>query len=167
MGREVLDAMNVPHSPPDSASVILHLRRITIEDAFVAVPATASIMKPDPEPDGTYRVDFKAFVCEAVRLSRSPHVDWRIEQVTTEPHPVQCPAPDDRRVFEGHREGRVDSTPVGGERTRLALTPPAPEPDQLLTPTPETHTTADCSLLGSDQTQPRENGTAPMRKPDT
>jgi hypothetical protein len=60
--------------------------------------------KREPEPDGTYRIDFEAFVREGVRLSADPRVDWKREgDARTEVHPTQGPVPDGRVVFDVHR----------------------------------------------------------------
>lgn len=61
-------------------------------------------MKQEPEPDGTYRMDFDAFVREAIRLSEQETVDWAVEEHSVNPHPTQQPVPADRRVFDVHRE---------------------------------------------------------------
>jgi hypothetical protein len=84
--------------------IVLRLRRVIVEDAYVGVPVSDAIMKREPEPDGTYRIDFEAFVREGVRLSADPRVDWRREDdVRTEIHPTQGPVPDGRVVFDVHR----------------------------------------------------------------
>ena len=82
--------------------IVLRLQRTIVEDAYVAVPMTSAIMKPEPEPDGTYRIDFDAFVREAIRLSEDETVDWAREQRTVAPHPTQQPVPTGRRVFDVH-----------------------------------------------------------------
>ena len=82
--------------------VVLRLRRTVIEDAYVAVPVTDAIMKKEPEPDGSFRIDFEAFVREAVQLSRRETVDWAVEEQSVSPHPTQQPVPAARRVFDIH-----------------------------------------------------------------
>ena len=84
--------------------IVFHLRRTIVEDAYVAVPITPAIMKKDPEPDGSFRIDFDAFVREAIRLAENYTVDWAPEELTVTPHPVQQPVPAGRRVFDVHRE---------------------------------------------------------------
>jgi hypothetical protein len=84
--------------------IVLRLRRTIVEDAYVAVPVTDAIMNEQPEPDGSYRINFDAFVREAVRLSSSESVDWAIEEQTAVAHPTQQPIPDGRRVFDVHRQ---------------------------------------------------------------
>jgi hypothetical protein len=83
--------------------IALRLRRITHEDAYIHVPVTDAIMKP--KEDGTFRIDPEAFVAEAIRLSSSPKVEWRVEHAAVEPHPTQQPRPADRRAFDVHDEG--------------------------------------------------------------
>jgi hypothetical protein len=92
----------MPHSDGETC-IVLRLRRVVVEDAYVAVPVTDAIMKAAPEPDGNYRIDFPAFVREAVRLSGEPGVDWRDEERNIEPHPTQQPVPEGRVVYDVHR----------------------------------------------------------------
>ena len=83
--------------------IVLRLRRTIVEDAYVAVPVTDAIMNEQPEPDGSFRVNFDAFVREAVRLSGDASVEWAVEERTTTPHPIQQPIPEGRRAFDVHR----------------------------------------------------------------
>jgi hypothetical protein len=85
---------------PKTYSIMLRLRRVTVEDAYVAVPVTGSILVPDEE--GTLRVNPDAFVTEAIRISGDPRVEWQVESTTTEPHPVQGPLPEGRQSFDAH-----------------------------------------------------------------
>jgi hypothetical protein len=85
---------------PKTYSIMLRLRRVTVEDAYVAVPVTGSILVPDEE--GTLRVNPDAFVTEAIRISGDPRVEWQVESTTTEPHPVQGPLPEGRRSFDAY-----------------------------------------------------------------
>ena len=92
---------------PSQTCVVMRLRRVIVEDAYVGVPVTEAIMKPEPEPDGTYRIDFDAFKREAIRLSADANVDWRREtdvETRTDIHPMQGPVPDGRVVFDVHRD---------------------------------------------------------------
>jgi hypothetical protein len=85
---------------PKTYSIALHLRRITYEDAFVAVPVTTAIIKANEE--GTGHVDPEAFVKEAIRLGEDNRVEWKVEETKTEAHPVQCPPPEDRSIFDSY-----------------------------------------------------------------
>jgi hypothetical protein len=85
---------------PQTYSIMLRVRRVTVEDAYVAVPVTDSILIPDGE--GTARINFDAFVAEAIRIGDDPRVEWQVESTTTESHPVQRPLPDGRRSFDAH-----------------------------------------------------------------
>jgi hypothetical protein len=76
---------------------------VTHEDAYVAVPVTEAIMKREPEPDGSHRIDFDAFVREAIRLSVDPKVDWQLEETAVVSHPTQQPLPEGRLRFDVHR----------------------------------------------------------------
>ena len=80
--------------------IALRLRRTMHEDAYISVPATDAIMIQNE--DGTGSIDFDAFVAEAIRLSKDPRAEWKVEEVDTVPHPTQQPIPDDRRVFDIH-----------------------------------------------------------------
>jgi hypothetical protein len=79
-------------------SVALRVRRVTYEDAYVAVPATDAIMKK--KEDGTYGIDFEKFVAEAIRISKDPKVEWKIEESKTEPHEIQQAPPEGRKSFD-------------------------------------------------------------------
>jgi hypothetical protein len=87
----------------EATCIVLRLRRTIVEDVYIGVPVTDAIMKPDPEPDGTYRIDFEAFIREGIRLAADPSAEWRHE---TEPHieihPTQCPVPEGRTVLDVH-----------------------------------------------------------------
>lgn len=83
---------------PKTYSIALRVRRITVEDAYVAVPVTDAIMKS--KDDGTSTIDFEAFVTEAIRISNAPRVDWRMESSHSEAHPEQGPKPEDRRCLD-------------------------------------------------------------------
>jgi hypothetical protein len=81
-----------------SPSILLRVRRVTYEDAYIAVPATDTIMKKNP--DGTASVDFDAFVAEAIRISKDKRVQWEVESSKTEAHPTQQPRPKNRTVLD-------------------------------------------------------------------
>jgi hypothetical protein len=61
-------------------SIMLRVRRVTVEDAYVAVPVTDAIMTSDKE--GAARIYSDAFVAEAVRISVDPRVEWQVESTT-------------------------------------------------------------------------------------
>jgi len=89
---------------PGQTCIVMRLRRVIVEDAYVGVPLTEAIMKAEPEPDGSYRIDFEAFKREAIRLSADATVDWRREDDgQTDIHPTQGPVPEGRVVFDVHR----------------------------------------------------------------
>ncbi len=81
-------------------SIVLHLRRVTYEDAYVAVPVTSAIMKVND--DGTGSIDFEAFTAEAIRLGGDNRVEWKIEETRTEAHPLQTPIPEGRSCFDAY-----------------------------------------------------------------
>jgi hypothetical protein len=81
-----------------TSSITLRVRRTTVEDGYVSVPLTSTITKR--EDDGTHRIDTEALVREAMRLVEDPRVEWRVENVTTEPHPMQEPREEGRTTFD-------------------------------------------------------------------
>ena len=81
-------------------SIALRLRRVRVEDAYVAVPVTDAIIKPNQ--DGTGSIDFEAFVAEAVRISENEGVEWKLEESQTQAHPAQGPLPENRRMFDAY-----------------------------------------------------------------
>ena len=83
---------------PKTYSILLHVRRIIHEDAYVSVPVTDAIMMQ--KEDGTFGLDTEAFIAEAIRISTDPRVEWRQESSITEPHPTQQPLPEDRTSFD-------------------------------------------------------------------
>lgn len=79
-------------------SVALRVRRITYEDAYVAIPMTEAITKQNE--DGSVGINVEAFLAEAIRISNDQRVEWKIESCETEPHPMQGPTPEDRQSFD-------------------------------------------------------------------
>ncbi len=91
---------------PESFSIAIRVRRVTYEDAYVAVPVTDKLMQKKPDgtlqlaPDGTAHIDPDVLVAEAIRISQDQRVEWKIESSKTEPHPTQQPLPKDRKSFD-------------------------------------------------------------------
>jgi hypothetical protein len=81
-----------------TVSVALRVRRVTYEDAYVAVPATDTIMKI--KPDGSPQIDMDKFVSEAIRISKDKRVEWKVESSITEAHPIQQGPPQGRKSFD-------------------------------------------------------------------
>lgn len=93
-------------------SVVLRVQRVTYEDAYVAVPVTSAIMAPEPQADGTSRLDWNALVAEAIILSAHEGVEWRVEESAITPHPTQQPKPDERGILDGfHLQSRHEPGP--------------------------------------------------------
>ena len=117
---------------PETYSLALRVRRVTCEDAYVAVPVTRSLTKENA--DGTRSIDFEAFVAEAIRISADPRVQWKLEESGTEPHPEQGPKPDGRNSFDAHYAGevepfhRADTDPAAPSRHRSCQTLDARKP---------------------------------------
>lgn len=84
-------------------SILVHVRRVIHEDAYIGVPVTSAIMKKEKEPDGTYRIDPEKFQAETIRISESLGVEWRQENVSIEPHPIQQPLPVGRVQFDAYQ----------------------------------------------------------------
>jgi hypothetical protein len=91
-----------------TVSVGLHVRRVVHEDAYVAVLVTNDLLKVNE--DGTASLDFEKFVAEAIRLSQSEGVDWKVEETSIEPHPIQGPIPEGRRSFDSYDSAPTDSS---------------------------------------------------------
>lgn len=83
---------------PETYSIMLRIRRVTYEDAYVAVPVTNALMKQ--KEDGTFGVNVDALVAEGLRLSDDQQVEWQVESSQKEPHPIQMPKPENRKVFD-------------------------------------------------------------------
>jgi hypothetical protein len=79
-------------------SIVLRLRRVVYEDAYVAVPVTDTIIKTNEAGEG--KIDFELFVAEAIRFGSDPRVEWKAESTSMEAHPLQVPTPDDRQSFD-------------------------------------------------------------------
>lgn len=79
-------------------SIMIHLRRATIGDAYVSVKVTDDIIKKDDA--GSFDLDFDALIAKAVQSGHDPHTEWKIESSSIEPHPIQCPKPDDRQYLQ-------------------------------------------------------------------
>lgn len=80
-------------------SIRLRLRRVTYDDAYIAVPVTTAILTQ--QEDGTFRIDPEALAREAMRIGTNPRVEWQVEETLVEPHPVQGPLPEGRECLDG------------------------------------------------------------------
>jgi hypothetical protein len=79
-------------------SIAIRLRRITYEDSYLSIPLTSAITKENE--DGSHGVDFEKFVTEAIKLGQDSKVEWKVETINLEPHPIQNPVPEDRKNFD-------------------------------------------------------------------
>ncbi len=79
-------------------SVMVRVRRVTQEDAYVAVPLTEAVTRE--KEDGSIGIDPDAILAEAVRVSQDQRVQWAVESSDTGPHPVQGPMPENRQCFD-------------------------------------------------------------------
>src|SRR5262249_51943881 len=88
--------------PSEHTCIVLRLRRVTVADAYVAVPVDRAL-NDVAEPDGKFRVDFDKFVAGGKQFSKEPCVQWLVETETLDPPPTQGPVPEGRTVFDVHR----------------------------------------------------------------
>jgi Domain of unknown function (DUF4388) len=73
-------------------SVVVRLRRVTIEVASVSVPVTPALLKGDGVEGGSPHLDPEALFAEAARLSERPGTRWQTEgEPHVEAHPQQPP----------------------------------------------------------------------------
>ena len=79
-------------------SIALRLRRVTYEDAYIAVPVTDAVVRP--KPDGSMGVDAEALFAEGIRIGQDGRVEWQVESSQTEAHPIQQAAPDGRKKLD-------------------------------------------------------------------
>jgi len=86
------------NEPSDEAtySISIRLRRVTVEYAYVNVPVTDEIIKPDGQGEG--RIDVTLMTEKAVGMGRMAEVVWYPEERRIETHPVQkAPEPGESR----------------------------------------------------------------------
>ena len=79
-------------------SIALRLRRVTYEDAYIAVPVTDAVVRP--KPDGSMGVDAEALFAEGIRIGQDSRVEWQLESSHIEAHPTQQAAPAGRTKFD-------------------------------------------------------------------
>ncbi|MEW2507315.1 hypothetical protein AB0878_43340 [Amycolatopsis sp. NPDC047767] len=72
-------------------SISVRLQRTTVEEAYVSVPVGDAVLRDEPEPDGSARLDPQKVMAAAVELGRAAH--WSAEDVRITPHPIQKPPP--------------------------------------------------------------------------
>ena len=77
-------------------SIALRLRRITYEDAYIAVPVNDAAFKKGE--DG--KDHFDAVFAEGVRIGEDSRVEWQVEGVDIEVHPIQQAAPEGRKKLD-------------------------------------------------------------------
>ncbi|MET1079856.1 MAG: hypothetical protein ABWY06_17730 [Pseudomonas sp.] len=90
---------------PETVSIALRVRRVTYEDAYVAVHVTQALTKIDE--NGERKLNFEAFFAEGLRISEDPRGEWKTESCITEPHPLQGPKPDDRQTLDSYYIGEA------------------------------------------------------------
>ena len=83
---------------PKTYSILVRLRRVIHQDAYVSVPVSGAIVIENA--DGRVSIDPESLWAEAIRLSENAEVGWQSEEAQTEPHPLQGPVPEGRFVFD-------------------------------------------------------------------
>ncbi|GAA3211340.1 hypothetical protein ACFO1B_34355 [Dactylosporangium siamense] len=83
--------------PPDATySIVVRVRRVTTEDAYVRVPVTDAVMAADLDADGHRHLDGGKVMAEARRLAGSGTAAWQVQEQEIDLHPVQDTPPDGR-----------------------------------------------------------------------
>lgn len=77
---------------PRSYSISVRVRRVTVEEGYLRVPVDASVMRPEPAADGSYRLDTDKLWAEARRLA-GELTDWSVEEQSVDIHPIQKAPP--------------------------------------------------------------------------
>ena len=76
----------------NGTAISVRLRRVITEEVHVAVEVRDDLMKPDAEPDGTFRIDVPRLFAEAERIGREQPLGWRTEgELVVEVHALQTP----------------------------------------------------------------------------
>jgi hypothetical protein len=75
----------------------IRIKRTIQEDAYISIPWTEAIMSK--KADGTLELDTEKLVALAVETGNKPDVEWKQENLVINPHPIQCPKPDERKIF--------------------------------------------------------------------
>lgn len=101
----------LPNAVAQDRSVLHERRRVIYQDAYVAVPVTGTVVKANA--DGTGSVDTNTLFAEAIRISQDDRVEWKVEQESTETHPLQIPMPDGRVSFDAHYMMKPKRRPSG------------------------------------------------------
>ncbi|MEO8589904.1 MAG: hypothetical protein ABI432_11075 [Flavobacteriales bacterium] len=96
--KDAADQITSPPDPMSTHSIALRVRRVTYEDAYIAVPVTDQIVKK--AEDGSFRIDGEAAYAEGIRISQDDRVEWQVESTNTEVHPIQQPAPEGRKKLD-------------------------------------------------------------------
>jgi hypothetical protein len=78
-------------------SVSFRLQRIRTEFAYVRVPVTEDLVKPDE--NGVGRIVVPDMVQRATEMGQLPDVEWYLEDQTIQLHPIQkAPEPGERSL---------------------------------------------------------------------
>ena len=88
----------------ETYSVMVHLQRTVVLDAYVSVPVTGDLIIE--QADGSGRLDTDKLFAAARQLGDDPRVDWQVESSDTQVHGVQKPLPEDRSTFNPYLADR-------------------------------------------------------------
>jgi hypothetical protein len=83
--------------PPDATySIVVRVRRVITQDAYVRVPVTDAVMAAEPDADGNDHLDGGKVMAEARRMAEADDVAWLVQEQQIDLHPVQHTPPDGR-----------------------------------------------------------------------
>ena len=94
----------------ETYSVLVHLQRTVVLDAYVSVPVTEELLRQ--EADGSHRLNTDKLFAAARELGNDRRVDWQVESSDTQVHGIQKPLPEDRVTFNPFlADGEADESP--------------------------------------------------------
>ncbi|MFC5006626.1 hypothetical protein ACFPIJ_53495 [Dactylosporangium cerinum] len=83
--------------PPDATySIVVRVRRVTTEDAYIRVPVTDAVVAAELDADGHRHLDGGKVMAEARRLAETGAGAWQVQEQAVDLHPVQNTPPDGR-----------------------------------------------------------------------
>jgi hypothetical protein len=82
--------------PDPTYSIVVRVRRVTTEDAYVRVPVTDAVMAAEPDADGHDHLDGGKVMAQARLLAAAGDPGWQVQEQDIDLHPVQNTPPDGR-----------------------------------------------------------------------
>ena len=105
----------------ETYSVLVHLQRTVVLDAYVSVPVTEELLRQ--EADGSHRLNTDKLFAAARELGNDRRVDWQVESSDTQVHGIQKPLPEDRVTFNPFlADGAADESPDQEQNPGCATT---------------------------------------------